>query len=276
MKKYYVVVLVMFAILISCKKVEKKSNDKKNISQELIADNTANDYLIMSTMWFQKSAECRALSYQAYNWATKMLDQHLKNNELSKKPPCVILDIDETVVDNSPFEGKCIKTGKSYTPEFWKEWSNLAQAKAIPGALDFCNYAKSKGVEVFYVSNRSVEELEASIKNVDSLGFPFADEKHFLLKSSESSKKLRRETIAENYNILILLGDNLNDFNEIFENRQNLYGFATVDENRKEFGNRFILLPNPMYGSWEKPIIKNANKKDLSKSEIRKQTVVSY
>lgn len=262
-------------IFSSCNLPEKKSSEKDHKTTEIKQDATSNDYLIMATLWFQKSAECRALSYQAFNWATKMLDLHLLNLQ-DTLPPCVVLDIDETVLDNSPFEGKCIKTGKSYSPEFWKEWSDLAQAKAIAGALDFCKYAQSKGVEVFYVSNRKVNELEASIKNLAILGFPFADKEHFFLRSAESSKKARRELIAKNQNILLLIGDNLNDFDEIFESRQNDYGFSIVDDQREEFGNRFILLPNPMYGSWEKPILNSSGNNKISKHEKRVEQIKSY
>lgn len=111
-----------------------------------------NEKLLVATLFHQKAAECRALSYQAYNIARLILDNELRRMSLTKKL-AVIVDVDETVLDNSPFQVKIILEKTQY-PEYWNEWCELAQAKALPGAVEFLNYAKSKGVEVFYITNR--------------------------------------------------------------------------------------------------------------------------
>ncbi len=268
------IVFTLIIVFTSCKRVEKKNIESDNSTPILEQAKPSQDHLIMATLWFQKSAERRALSYQAFNWATIMLDNHLKDTPDSL-PRCVILDIDETVLDNSLYEGKCIKTGKPYTPESWKEWTDMANASAIPGALDFCNYAKERGVEVFYVSNRMVNEIDSSVKNLKSLGFPFADRDHCYFQDKDKSKKQRRASIAITHKILMLLGDNLNDFSEIFENRNDDFGFAEVDRNKNQFGSRFILLPNPMYGSWERPILNQVENNDFTKNEKRKHQIES-
>jgi 5'-nucleotidase (lipoprotein e(P4) family) len=109
-------------------------------------------------------------------------------------------------------------------------------------------------VTLFYVSNRKTNELDATIKNLDSLGFAFAKPEYFLLKESESSKKARREKISEKYDIVMLVGDNLCDFSEAFESRGDDWGVSLVEQYKNEFGKRYIILPNPMYGDWERAL----------------------
>ncbi|MCF8372273.1 MAG: 5'-nucleotidase, lipoprotein e(P4) family [Bacteroidales bacterium] len=275
MKRSLIILLVISIAFTACKRVPKNTGEKLPPSQQTKLDKNSAQQLVVATLWFQKSAERRALSYQAFNWAEKMLVSHLDNKQ-DDLPPCVVLDIDETVLDNSPFEGKYIETGKPYSSESWKEWSDLAQATAIPGALRFCNFSMEQGVEVFYVSNRRANELEGTRKNLSDLGFPNSDDNHILLRTDESSKKSRRSKIAESHSILLLLGDNLDDFSELFENRQIDLGYGLVDQEREKFGNRFILLPNPMYGSWESAALKNETDETLSKAKKRLKQIQSY
>ena len=143
--------------------------------------------------------------------------------------------------------------------------------------VEFSQFAKSLNVDVFYISNRSVDELDVTLKNLQKEGFAFADSAHIFLKSSTSNKKERREKVKENYEIILLIGDNMGDFSEIFEDRTSNYGFDVIEENKDKFGDKFIVLPNPMYGSWEKPIL--GNKRDLSDEEkykLRKSELIGY
>lgn len=275
MKKIIFPILILLFI-VSCNQNET-DKVKEDISNKTIIENkTSSDYLIMSTLWFQLSAERQALSYQAFNWARKMLDENYKLSE-NGLLPAVVVDLDETMIDNSPFEGKCIETNSSYTSETWKAWTDKAQAKAIHGALDFCNYAEFKGVKVFYISNRRITDLESTMKNMASLGFPNIEEEFFLLKDKTSSKKSRREKVQEKYDILLLIGDNLSDFDEVFEMRDENYGFNIVDDYKDEFGNKFILLPNPMYGDWEKAIFGGSyNLTGFQKDSIRRASIISH
>ena len=226
----------------------------------------------MSTLWFQHSAELRASFYQAFNLAEMMLEKHLEELPENAKP-AIIIDIDETVLDNSPFQGQVIFDAKPYTQLFWEEWTSLSIAETLPGALDFLNLAKEKGVEVFYVTNRKETERQATLKNLAEQGLPFAKDKYLILRTEEGSKEKRRNKIAETHTILLLIGDNLNDLAEAFENRDESNGYEAVDNFRKEFGKRFIVLPNPMYGEWERPFykeIKNLNESEKAKARKRK------
>lgn len=222
-------------------------------------DFTANpaDYLIQSVLWYQSSPEMTALYYQGYNVATANLTEFAKKQKKSKKPLAVVVDIDETMLDNSPMEGYLIHKGTAYKQEIWKEWSNMAKAKALPGAVDFTKHAKSLNVDIIYISNRDTTEIAATEKNLKNEGFEFADQDHFYFKTSGSSKDARRKQVLEKYNIVMLIGDNLSDFNTLFDKRDGSE-FEYVKQFRKEFGRSYIILPNPMYGDWEKPITKGA------------------
>jgi 5'-nucleotidase (lipoprotein e(P4) family) len=234
-------------------------------------------HLVLATSWYSRTAEMRACYYQAYNIAQLRLDNYLSNKytDLTKKM-AVVVDIDETVLDNTPFENKCIETGKGYSGEAWVKWTGLGKAKALPGALEFLQYAKSKKVEVFYVSNRKTPERQSTLKNLDSLGFPFADTTHLVLRTKESSKEERRLKIAVDYDIIMYVGDNIADFDGIFEKRGDDLGFSLVDQYKSQFGNKFIVLPNPMYGDWEMALYpKEPKATDENKGTLLKQGLKS-
>ncbi|MBE0678122.1 MAG: 5'-nucleotidase, lipoprotein e(P4) family, partial [Bacteroidales bacterium] len=174
------------------------------------------------------------------------------------KPAAVTIDIDETLLDNSPFQGWQVFEKKEYNDEDWLRWVELARAEPLPGAVDFTFYADSLGVEVFYVSNRTVQEMGPTIENMAALGFVNADSAHMLLKESTSSKVARRAMIEKDYEIILLIGDNLADHSGLYEKRGTDQGFSAVDADRHLFGTRYIVLPNPMYGNWLNEIMKQS------------------
>ena len=225
-----------------------------------------NDHLTMAVLYQQHAAECKALCYQAFNLAQMMLDKDLNNKKLKGKR-AVVVDIDETVLDNSPFEAKMITQNAKY-PEDWYVWTSMATAKALPGAAEFLNYAASKGVAVFYITNRTEKETAATLKNLREQKFPMADSLHLIPKKNESSKESRRLKIMEKYRIVLLAGDNLTDFSAIFDKTSLKTRDAKTTELRNEFGKRFIVLPNAMYGDWEGAMYKTDTTK--TKTEIRK------
>jgi len=217
------------------------------------------DQLILATLWYQKSAEMKALYYQCFRNAEIALSENLAWYD-GTLPAAVVLDIDETVLDNSPFQGWQIIEKRAFNNSDWKRWVDLACAAALPGAVEFTRYADSLGVEVFYVSNRTVAETGPTIKNMAALGFACADSAHMLLKDTTSSKVVRRERIERDYEILLLAGDNLADFSGIYEDRGDDFGFSAVEAGRELFGTRYIILPNPMYGNWLNELMKRSGK----------------
>lgn len=232
------------------------------------------DHLILATLWYQKSAEMRALYYQCFRNAETALAENLETSVRKrpasespaladtvragyKKHPAVVLDIDETLLDNSPFQGWQVVEKKAFNNDDWFRWVVLARAKPLPGAVEFTRYADSLGVEVFYVSNRTIQEMVPTIKNMTEWGFVNADSTHLLLKETTSSKVERRAMIEKNYEIILLVGDNLADLGSIYENRGADYGFGAVDADRKLFGTKYIVLPNPMYGNWLNDLLRS-------------------
>ena len=212
-----------------------------------------NEHLVMAVLWYQHAAEMRALYYQAFHAAGMQIDIDHKTRK-GKKPGAVIVDVDETVLDNSPHSAKMILENKSF-PYAWTDWVNRAEAEALPGAVEFLNNAVAKGYDAFYVSNRSAEtEMEGTIRNLRCKGFPQVDSTRVLLRTQESSKETRRRQIMKTHDIVVLIGDNLNDHAEVFEKRSIDERFAETDRLREEFGARFIVLPNPLYGEWESAI----------------------
>jgi len=213
------------------------------------------DHLIMSVLWFQRSAEMRALFIQGFNIASERLAvaAEVPGNG---RPKAVVTDLDETILDNSPFEAWQIHTGGSFSDENWKMWTDMAAAKPLPGALEFTRYAESLGIEVFYVSNRSHDDaFGPTLENMRKFGFPYADSAHLLLKTNTSSKVERRVGILSTHDIVLLIGDNLADVDPAFEKRDDYFGMHGVDSLRQEFGRKYIVMPNPMYGSWVTPAL---------------------
>lgn len=233
----------------------------------------AKDYT-MAVAWQQHSGEYRALCFQAYNFARLSLTEQLKSAD-TIKPKCVVVDIDETVLDNSPFQGYELKNGVSYDLKDWALWTGKAAADTVPGALNFLKYAGSQKVETFYVSNRSEAEYKATLKNLQHFGFPDADEAHLMVKSTTSDKEPRRQKIMEKYTILLLCGDNLSDFSNVFY-REGKDTKAEVEKAMEEFGTHFIVLPNPMYGDWEKLLYKGEHLNEVEKSKQRTEGLKAY
>lgn len=225
--------------------------------------------LVNATTWVQNSGEYQALNLQAYFLGKLRLNQILKEDN-GTKPKAIVLDIDETVLNNSPYEAFQVVHQKAFNPKDWAAWTSLAQAKPLAGAVDFLNYAKSKGVSIFYISNRSEAERAATLKNLKNTGFPDANNAHLLLKTTTSSKVSRRQQVANQYNIVLLFGDNLSDFSDLYYRKND--GKTAVEKvmaNPDVFGSKFIVLPNPMYGDWETSLYKNNKDKDLSNSQVK-------
>lgn len=222
--------------------------------QQSQVDNT---YLEAAVLWQQSSGERRALSYQTFTLARMLLDRDLRMNRRSKMKRAVIVDVDETVLDNSAFQAWMIKNHRPYEAQSWTEWCNRAVATAVPGAVEFLRYANSRGVRVFYITNRKLTEKEGTATNLKKVGFPEVNEQTLLVSTDpkSSSKEPRRLSISSRYRVVLLMGDDLNDFAEVFETSKTV---STRDDavvrNKAQFGARFIVLPNPMYGHWEDAI----------------------
>jgi|TARA_B110000263_G_C15288836_1_gene502256 5'-nucleotidase (lipoprotein e(P4) family) len=260
MKNKILKLLIFLSVIISCNKV---TND--------IIDN---EYKIQSLVWTQNSAEYEALCYQAFNAAKFSLDNILSNRSSYDKPLAIITDVDETVLDNSPYDGKLILNNSSYNKESWVEWGKLEIAEAIPGSLEFFKYASENDVEIFYISNRYTDQINETVNNLKSIGFPNSDNNHVLLREKDRSKSSRRSAIFKSYDVVMLLGDNLSDFSDDFENKISTERNITTNIFKKEFGKSLIMLPNPNYGDWESNGLFEGNNYDnTQKDSVRKSKI---
>ncbi len=222
--------------------------------------------LLNSVLWMQTAGEWRALTRQTYRQGERMLDAALEDptwtaaleqaEDASELPPAVILDVDETVLDNSAFEARLITQDATFQTDAWNEWCRLEQALPIPGAVEFTQYAAERGVTVFYLTNRRHEVEEATRRNLEKHGFPLDPDEDTLYTRAEreewdvSDKSGRRAEIASRYRVLLLFGDDLNDF--VTGSRASLEERnALVEEHDGYWGNRWFVLPNPAYGGWE-------------------------
>jgi 5'-nucleotidase (lipoprotein e(P4) family) len=202
----------------------------------------------LSVLWQQQAAEYRALCYQAFNIASWRLDQ-LK---LKKKTHyAIIADIDETILDNSYEEAQRIKDNQDFSPALWKKWTDRSEATPVPGAPEFLQKAHNKGITIFYISNRDTTEVNSTVRNLKKFNLPDADAAHMVFSTGSSSKEKRRQKVMEGYEVIMLLGDNLNDFTALFEKKSSTDRKTETDNVRQQWGKRFIVLPNATYGEWE-------------------------
>jgi 5'-nucleotidase (lipoprotein e(P4) family) len=201
-----------------------------------------------AVLWQSASAEAYRISLQGYELARIRLAENLRVPDA--RPKAVIVDIDETVLDNSPYQVKAIRGGRTFDQADWKEWTDRASARPTPGALSFLLHVQDSGCEVFYITNRDVRERASTLQNLNDLGFPFADEAHLLLMEGTSDKTERRAKVASTHRIVLLVGDQLRDFDERFKDRSVNMGRDRVDAMSDTLMQYFILLPNPMYGTY--------------------------
>jgi 5'-nucleotidase (lipoprotein e(P4) family) len=244
------IILYLFTIVLvlSCVNQTKERNVRNT-------SNTEGREIVMATLYNHYAAEYSALCLQAYNVAGERI---LKLYDSGADPSglAIVVDIDETILDNSPYQALTVKTGEQY-PSHWDEWCNLSVAEAIPGALKFLSLADSLGFQVFYLSNRKKNDVgEATRQNLLKIGFPQVEDSHLLLREpasnvnqNPSNKETRREKIKEmGYDIALFCGDNLGDF---FEDSPDVnLRKNQVDSLMSLFGEKFIVLPNAMYGNW--------------------------
>ncbi|MGI4751070.1 MAG: 5'-nucleotidase, lipoprotein e(P4) family [Janthinobacterium lividum] len=245
MKKNLLPVLIVLFCSCSTKKTTI-SGAKNSIAPN---NSIAADGKITANLWMQRAAEYKALCYQAYNLAHLRLDLAL--TQPSAKPKAIVTDIDETVLDNSPHDMSEALERKDFDLKTWKAWTAKAEADTLCGSASFFKYAASKGIEVFYITNRDEDERAGTLKNLQKFNLPNADNEHLLLKKNTSSKEIRRKQVLQNHEVVLFLGDNLSDFSTLFDKKQYDERLRNTQLNAAEFGKRFIVLPNVAYGDWE-------------------------
>jgi acid phosphatase len=241
---------------------------------------------VNATLWMQRAAEYRIAAEQVYGLATERLTTAIAAPgtavveqrgadpaTLARLPTAIIVDLDETVLDNSFYQARRALAGGEFDESSWDAWVSEGAAPAVPGAVGFLRAASRAGHKVFYVTNRSCPRgtapgagcpsREATLRNLVALGLPDAGAPDALLQRGDrpewsgSSKVSRRAWVAERYRIVALAGDDLHDFVDRADYAQRREELAPL------FGTRWFLLPNAMYGSWERALVGGACTPDM-------------
>jgi 5'-nucleotidase (lipoprotein e(P4) family) len=228
---------------------------------------------IFATLFQQRAAEYYALCYQSFNIAKMQVDQW----KAQSKPAAIVTDIDETILDNSMYAAHQSLQGKDYDAKSWAEWTAMSKADTVPGGLSFLKYAASKGIEIFYITNREETERTGTLGNLQHFNFPNADNAHLILRQGASSKEARRINVLKTHDILLLMGDNLTDFSALYDKKSSEDRITTTQRLAASFGNKFIILPNPVYGDWETSFYNyNYNLSDAQKDSALRSRLKSY
>lgn len=222
---------------------------KPLFSQEPQTKTYINERFVLAALYAQVSGEFKALQFQAYNIARLRISEYVNNCSL-KGNEAIVIDIDEAVLETFAFESKMIVENLKY-PEGFNEYLQKSICKPVSGSLDFLKFVDSLGIKIYYVSNRLLDQMDASINNLVKYNYPQVSESNILLKDKIHDKENRRNKIKKDHNILLLIGDSIEDFSNIFQSNTNDERNALVMKYKELFGKKFIVLPNPSYGTWE-------------------------
>lgn len=213
--------------------------------------------LLWAVAWKQTAAEYRALCYQAYSLARLRLDLALKDRQTTDRPLAIISDMDNTMMQAVSYWGYLVNQNKDFFDDaIWDEWLPKNLVSAVPGSREFFEYCEQQGVEVFYVTSRNQGErtYEYALAQLKFLEVPFADEEHLFVFRESSDKTPAREEIAADFDVVLLLGDNLNDYKRDYYVKDIDERLELMERDRADWGSKFIVLPNPTDGNWVRAI----------------------
>ncbi len=226
-----------------------------------------------AALWMQTSAEYAAIAEMVYDSAGQHVERVLRQSSWSAlpsqrdpgsangkpRPAAVILDVDETVLDNSAFQVQLIQQGGEYNKTSWLAFCDQSESTAIPGAKRFIDRCRAADVSVYFVTNRDATSKSSTCRNLTALELlPEGDEQHVLCKGEQpdwtSDKESRRRFITETHRILALLGDDLNDFVFVGTKPTASERLQLSVEHNQMWGHGWFMLPNANYGGWERAL----------------------
>lgn len=211
-----------------------------------------------ATHWSRNSAEHAAVYAQTYRAATTRLEALAAGREPGTW--AVSADADETLVDNSLYQVEIAQRGETYSPETWGAWVARAEAPALPGTTAFASRVRELGGVFAVVTNRRPDECRPTADNLRSVGIEFDI---LMCRGDDGEKESRWAALTDGtagqwpevqlggdsapgpVEIIMWLGDNIGDFPDLDQQVRFKKGQL------KDFGDRFFVLPNPMYGSWD-------------------------
>jgi len=222
--------------------------------------------LLLATLWTQRAVEYKANVLTVFALARIRLDEALadkgwtaapaeQTGDFANLPPAVVIDVDETLLDNSKYQVWMMRANQSFSTRSWNQFCAAQVSTAIPGAVEFTKYADSKGVKVFYVTNRGVETEKDTRENMQKLGFPMGGNVDTFLMQGEKpdwtgAKGTRRAVIAKDYRVLLNIGDNFGDFDDRYRTSE-ADRMKAFEAGQPYWGRQWLMLANPTYGSFD-------------------------
>jgi len=232
----------------------------------------------LGLFWVKHAAEYEAITRQVYGTATRALPGFIADKSWTalpgqtgaeNLPAAVILDIDETVINNVDFQINYERPFDNYKLEFWDREHT---AQPVPGVVEFVKAARAAGVATFFLTNRPCEQYEGEdqacpqkqtvMKGLEELGIPA--EPGFVSLADEQpdwkrEKLVRRQLIGESHRIIMVIGDDLGDFVPCARKKvvapctepgTRASRDAALEKYAEYWGDGWYILPNPMHGSW--------------------------
>lgn len=230
--------------------------------------------------WLQTSAEYAAVTTGIYSAATAALEGIVSTGVSPERGRAVVLDVDETVLDNAAYQAQLVLDDETYSGDSWDAWIALEAADAVPGAVDFVRTAQARGFQVAFITNRSCRPRRGAsggcpqrgetLANLQSIGIP-TEEVTLLLRGDRpsprcrsllsdaervegtwsSDKASRRACVSLDHDIVMLFGDQLGDFTTVSGGMSREAGRQVAAEYEEAWGKRWFMLPNPTYGEWK-------------------------
>lgn len=245
--------------------------------------------LLLATLWTQRSVEYKANALTVFALAKIRLDEALadkgwtaapgeQKGDFAALPPAVVLDVDETLVDNSLYQVWMLKNNQTFSTKTWNEFCAAQVSLAIPGAVEFTKYADSKGVKVFYITNRDASTEKDTRANMEKLGFPMGGNVDTFLMQGEqkewgSAKSTRRAVVAKDYRILLSIGDNFGDFDDRYRSSE-ADRMTAFESDKAYWGKQWLMIANPTYGSFDSATYGHDFKKPLADQRKAKWDVI--
>lgn len=219
--------------------------------------------------WMKTSQEYAWTCHQTFRAATAQIEPALADANWDALPPsdressperlpaAVIVDIDETVLDNSEFQARLVRERSGFDADRWAAWVSEARASAVPGAKSFLDALAVRNVRIFYVTNRGIALRDATIANLRGAGFPDVSTDTVLTRGHPvencqegGAKYCRRRLVGRDYRVLMMLGDQVSDFAHAPDGQIGERGDDWI-------GRRWFVIPNPAYGGWESDLFGN-------------------
>ena len=213
--------------------------------------------LAYAVAWKQTAAEHAALYHQGFNIARMQVEAAISKRTDFQKPLAVISDVDETLLLSNSYWGYMVSSGNDFFNDAeWDDWVEEDLFTSSPGSLEFAEFCRLNDVDIFYVTNTDQGEstFDLARRNLQTAGFGSIESDHLIVLRESSNKEIIQQQIMRDFEVVVLLGDNLNDFSRDYYVTDVDERRLLASENRSDFGVKNIIFPNPTDGHWLRAI----------------------